>query len=645
MITTIRIAVLAALACALLVGTPSRAQTAPSAAAPIDPATWGIYTRLAGTTRQDSVGFTMTWHWEEPGRVLIEEYRRPGASKASQTGSITPGPTPGTLVLNASTVLGKKLWNGTVQPDGSVVYLGTGMLKMNYKAVLADDGAYEIRLIKVQDGKVVSIADANPAMTYRPSATDAAASLAGVVQAMPEPGTAVTPAAAVQVPPAILPDTPHATVGAAVATASTAKLPSKSDNRDQASSTPAVASKGGDAVAEQRSAARDFYERQLKGPTGKPGVWVNVESGEITSYSKSGSTYTNHSRTVLEDGTLRTALVIESVDDATGVVTIANGERRYSAEYVRESNDTFRLSYVRESYKDGDKTFLLIFRFVGDGIETTSNGRTVHDVWRSEAAAFEHQTTIAKLRASQAEVKRTRERLAALKAQDQVREMEEGIRRREAEEAEQQAQYAQLEGEREAAHAQWEEESRRSSQELEDSLQRLRDSTAEYEAVAKRLTSPQQSGAPASASAKTSRAGARDIPRGYIEIEDRPDAASATNPQVVARPNEARPQGNGRAQSPFGTGGNATSQDCKVAKRTVLPSRGQGDSREAAEADARDHADRACGTSGVADYGLAGSCTQQVGINGDRYWMCTPRVECNATETRCANRPSEASGQ
>jgi len=159
---------LAALGCALLVGTPCRAQTAPSAPAQIDPASWGIYTRLAGTTRLDPNGFSMTWHWQEPGRVLIEEYTKPGAGRASQTGTITPGATPGTLVLNASTVLGKKLWNGTVQPDGSVVYLGTGMLKMNYKAVLADDGAYEIRLIKVQDGKVVSVADANPAMTYRP---------------------------------------------------------------------------------------------------------------------------------------------------------------------------------------------------------------------------------------------------------------------------------------------------------------------------------------------------------------------------------------------------------------------------------------------------------------------------------------------
>lgn len=173
----IRIAAFAALFAALVTGAPARAQTVPAATA-VDPATWGIYTRLVGTTRQNPESFNIAWRWQETGRVLIEEYTKPGGGKIAQTSYITPGPTPGTLVLNASTYLGKKQWNGTVQPDGSVVFLGTGMLKMNYKAVLAEDGTYEIRQIKVQGGQVVSVGDAIPVMSYRLSASDMAASVA-----------------------------------------------------------------------------------------------------------------------------------------------------------------------------------------------------------------------------------------------------------------------------------------------------------------------------------------------------------------------------------------------------------------------------------------------------------------------------------
>lgn len=255
--------------------------------------------------------------------------------------------------------------------------------------------------------------------------------------------------------------------------------------------TPPAAAVAHAPASEAARAAHEFYRRLLKGPTGKPGVWVGVEDGQITRYSKSGSTYINHTLSVSADGTLSPASVTdESVDDATGAVTVTNEGRRFRVEYAREPNDTFRLTIVREPRKEGDRTLVQVVRFAGDGMETTLNARTSHDVWRSEAAALEHQTAVAKLRASQAEVKRTQERLAALKAEARQREMEDEIRRREAEEAEQQSQVAQRESEDEAAHAQWEAESRRSSQQLEDSLQRLRDSTAEYEAVVKRLSTP-----------------------------------------------------------------------------------------------------------------------------------------------------------
>ena len=605
MITTVRIAAPAALACALLVGSPSRAQTAPSAAAPSDPATWGIYTRLAGTTRQDSVGFTMTWHWQEPGRVLIEEYRRPGASKASQTASITPGPTPGTLVLNASTVLGKKLWNGTVQPDGSVVYLGTGMLKMNYKAVLADDGAYEIRLIKVQDGKAVSIADANPAMTYRPSATDAAASAAATAPVPTSATPSVLPAATPRTAPPAEParanvlaanEPPHAAAGRPPSAAAPAAV----DVSTHAKPVHTIEPNAPDVSAQPAARATQATAMNTSTPT----------NGRYT--REGGAAWFQ-----LYD----TGASLTYMDEET----VYKCPKKDKGTYICEPWDTD--AYVLQ-YEDDHS------------VVTFNQADMTPKRWITDARPPEAPTDPAEVARL---LKEQKDREAA-DLQHLVQERADLERRVQAVQ-DQDEQYAAAEAARKEQEIVAAAEKRKSEQELQDSIQRLNDSTAQSQAVAKRLTAPQQSGAPASASAKTSRAGARDIPGGYIEIEDRPDAASATNPQVVARPNEARPQGNGRAQSPFGTGGNAASQDCKVAKRTVFPSRGQGDSREAAEADARDHADRACGTSGVADYGLAGSCTQQVGINGDRYWMCTPRVECNATETRCANRPSEASGQ
>ena len=189
----IRAAAVAALCGALLVAAPipSRAQTQSSAQ--IDAATWGLYARLAGSERQSPESFRVRWHWSEPGRALVEEYFKPGNDKPVQTGTITPGASAGTLVLKASTFVGDKVWNGTVQPDGSVVFVGTGLLKFHYKAVLASDGAYELRPVKMRNGAVASVAE--PGQFNRYLAVDqagspaAASSVATAAQTAPMAAT------------------------------------------------------------------------------------------------------------------------------------------------------------------------------------------------------------------------------------------------------------------------------------------------------------------------------------------------------------------------------------------------------------------------------------------------------------------------
>ncbi len=132
-----------------------------------DPATWGLYTRLVGSTRQSEDGYRLHWRWSRPGEVLVEEYIAPASGRITHTNTITLGPRPGTLDVHGSS-LGGKRWHGTLQPDGSVVYAGTGLFKMSHKAMIGSDGAYEVRMVKLRDGVVVSMDELMPTNRYLP---------------------------------------------------------------------------------------------------------------------------------------------------------------------------------------------------------------------------------------------------------------------------------------------------------------------------------------------------------------------------------------------------------------------------------------------------------------------------------------------
>lgn len=197
-----RLATAAALGCAVVFTVPvwAQAQAAPQA----DPAMWGLYTHLADTTRQATEGYMIRWHWSVVGREMVEEYLAPRTGKLVATDTITLGPNPGTLQLKSSGMGGKQ-WNGTVQPDGSVVYAGTGFLKFHFKAVLAGDGAYEVRSVKLRDGEVVSVAEPSAGNRYLPIHDPAAPAVATVSAPATQPTSAATSTVAAPARPS--PDT------------------------------------------------------------------------------------------------------------------------------------------------------------------------------------------------------------------------------------------------------------------------------------------------------------------------------------------------------------------------------------------------------------------------------------------------------
>lgn len=117
----------------------------------------------------------------------------------SQT--ITPGPGPGTLHVKGSYLAGKE-WDGTVQADGSVVLVGRGLLKAPHRMVLTDDGAMEIRLVKLKAGQVVSETSYNRCVPVNFVVASATANASGVPADRQALASIVpTPAPAPPVPP------------------------------------------------------------------------------------------------------------------------------------------------------------------------------------------------------------------------------------------------------------------------------------------------------------------------------------------------------------------------------------------------------------------------------------------------------------
>jgi hypothetical protein len=106
-------------------------------------APWGVYAQLVGKAMKDvdPAGLSLHWRWETPGQVLLEEWFGSDATKPSYVMTIRLGSQPGTLNLKSTAMMGKE-WIGTLQPDGSIDFVGKGLLKMRYSIRVDERGDY-----------------------------------------------------------------------------------------------------------------------------------------------------------------------------------------------------------------------------------------------------------------------------------------------------------------------------------------------------------------------------------------------------------------------------------------------------------------------------------------------------------------------
>jgi hypothetical protein len=159
------------LAVCAMVSAALSAADQPSSTDPV----WGQYAQVVG--RSASAGprqYELHWRWSVADKELVQEYRNPKDGKVAHYDLITPGPAPGTLVMQSS-YLGKKSWDGMLQPDGSVLFIGRGVRKAPHVVGFTADGNWGMRTAKLDDGRIASLAEA--AIQYRlaPSAPDAVA--------------------------------------------------------------------------------------------------------------------------------------------------------------------------------------------------------------------------------------------------------------------------------------------------------------------------------------------------------------------------------------------------------------------------------------------------------------------------------------
>lgn len=141
-----------AIACAMIASFSAElsAQTLTTAAAPAQApadslAAWGPYARLVGQTMYDTAPegrFSIHWRWETPGEAMVVEwYRGKNLDKLAATAVLRLGTEPRTILMKGNFMMGKE-WLGTLNDDGSVSYVGKGLLKMRFTARVDEQGDY-----------------------------------------------------------------------------------------------------------------------------------------------------------------------------------------------------------------------------------------------------------------------------------------------------------------------------------------------------------------------------------------------------------------------------------------------------------------------------------------------------------------------
>jgi hypothetical protein len=123
-----------------------------------DPAVWGVYAQLAGRRTVPVTGiYSLAWQWVRPGEELVEQWLD-GNDRVVHTSTFTPAGAPGKLHKKDDFLAGKG-WEGTVEPDGSITFVGLGILMRAHQVGIAD-GVFEMRMVK-KPGK--------PEMTVEPA--------------------------------------------------------------------------------------------------------------------------------------------------------------------------------------------------------------------------------------------------------------------------------------------------------------------------------------------------------------------------------------------------------------------------------------------------------------------------------------------
>ena len=166
-----------------------------------DPAKWGLYAKLAGVERQAGPdGYRLRWRWIKPNEELAEEYIVPRTGLVASTNIITLGAQPGTLVVTGTFGAGTKTWNGTVLPDGSVDFIVRGLLATPYRAVLLEDGSFEMRRLNLDKNGVATVKPAKARDHFSP-VDGASASPAVATAPVVSPVSPVVANAPVAAPP------------------------------------------------------------------------------------------------------------------------------------------------------------------------------------------------------------------------------------------------------------------------------------------------------------------------------------------------------------------------------------------------------------------------------------------------------------
>lgn len=144
-----------------------------------DRALWGAYVDLVGESRFSSRngGTRIDWRWLRPGWVMEETWYIKGTDGPMNTYTLWRGDQAGMLYSQSPGLMGMA-WQGAVQKDGSVLFIGAGPMSLSHQVKLTKDGVLEVRGAEIVDGVLVSLRDIMPTDRYEKTSAAVAAEAA-----------------------------------------------------------------------------------------------------------------------------------------------------------------------------------------------------------------------------------------------------------------------------------------------------------------------------------------------------------------------------------------------------------------------------------------------------------------------------------